>query len=55
MKVTALTRVKEREAKVAIDISGSWAREHIATVLALDILDLYPNHTFQPGATRCTM
>jgi tetratricopeptide (TPR) repeat protein len=51
VKVTALTRVKEREAKVAIDISGSWAREHIATVLALDILDLYPNHTFQPGAT----
>lgn len=51
VKVTALARVREREAKVAVDISGSWAREHIATVLALDILDLYPNHTFQPGAT----
>jgi tetratricopeptide (TPR) repeat protein len=50
VKVTALARVKEREARVAVDISGSWAREHIASALALDILDLYPNHTFQPGA-----
>ena len=51
VKVTALARVTQREPRVAVDISGSWAREHIATVLALDILDVYPNHTFQPGAT----
>jgi len=51
VKVTALRRVAEREPKVAIDISGSWARDHIADVLALDIMDVYPNHTFQPGAT----
>ena len=51
VEVTALSRVKEREPKVAVDISGSWAREHIATVLGLDILDVYPNHTFQPAAT----
>ncbi len=51
VEVTALSRVKEREPKVAVDISGSWAREHIAAVLALDILDVYPNHTFQPAAT----
>ena len=50
VKVTALRRVGEREPKVAIDISGSWARDHIADVLALDIMDVYPNHTFQPGA-----
>jgi tetratricopeptide (TPR) repeat protein len=50
VKVTALRRVAEREPKVAIDISGSWARDHIADVLALDIMDVYPNHTFQPGA-----
>jgi thioredoxin-like negative regulator of GroEL len=49
VKVTALSRVKERVPRVAVDISGSWAREHVAAVLALDILDLYPNHTFQPG------
>ncbi len=51
VKVTALARIASREPKVAIDISGSWAREHIASVLALDIMDVYPNHTFQPGAT----
>ena len=37
-------------AKVAIDISGSWARDHIIRALALDLLDVYPNHTFQPAA-----
>ena len=51
VKVTAFARIASREPKVAIDISGSWAREHIASVLALDIMDVYPNHTFQPGAT----
>jgi tetratricopeptide (TPR) repeat protein len=51
VRVTALRRVAERQPKVAIDISGSWARDHIADVLALDIMDVYPNHTFQPGAT----
>src|SRR5262249_53976254 len=51
VKVTALRRVADREPKVAIDISGSWARDHIADVLALDIMDVYPNHTLQPGAT----
>ena len=51
VKVTALARITNREPKVAVDISGSWAREHIVTVLALDIMDVYPNHTFQPGAT----
>ena len=51
VEVTALSRVRDREPKVAVDISGSWAREHIAAVLALDILDVYPNHTFQPAAT----
>ncbi len=50
VKVTVLRRVAEREPKVAIDISGSWARDHITDVLALDIMDVYPNHTFQPGA-----
>ena len=50
VKVTALSRVTNREPKVAVDISGSWAREHIVAVLALDIMDVYPNHTFQPGA-----
>jgi tetratricopeptide (TPR) repeat protein len=51
VKVTALRRVEMRQPEVAVDISGSWAREYILQALALGILDLYPNHTFQPGAT----
>ncbi len=50
VKVPQLSRLQAREPKVAIDISGSWAREHIVSVLALDIMDVYPNHSFQPGA-----
>ena len=50
MKVPRSRKVAAREPKVAIDISGSWARDHIIRVLALDIMDVYPNHTFQPGA-----
>ena len=50
VKLPQLARLPNREPKVAIDISGSWAREHIVSVLALDIMDVYPNHSFQPGA-----
>jgi hypothetical protein len=38
------------EPEVAVDISGSWAREHIIKVLTYRVMDVYPNHTFQPGA-----
>jgi hypothetical protein len=50
VKVPQLEKATAREPKVAIDISGSWAREHIVSILALDIMDVYPNHSFQPGA-----
>lgn len=49
-RVKALRRAGAGEPRVAVDISGSWARESIANALALDVLDVYPNHTFQPGA-----
>jgi tetratricopeptide (TPR) repeat protein len=51
VKITALRRVDAGEPRVAVDIGGSWAREHIATVLAAGVMDAYPNHTFQPAAT----
>jgi tetratricopeptide (TPR) repeat protein len=51
VKVTALARVPGGEPEVAVDVSGSWARAHILKTLSLDILTVYPNHTFQPGAT----
>jgi tetratricopeptide (TPR) repeat protein len=50
VKVTALGRLEADGPDVAVDISGSWAREHILRVLALDIMEVYPNHTFQPAA-----
>ncbi len=50
VKVTALRRLEAGEPDVAVDISGSWAREYILQALALGTLDLYPNHTFQAGA-----
>jgi tetratricopeptide (TPR) repeat protein len=50
VKVPQLAKVAAREPRVAIDISGSWAREHIVALLSLDILEVYPNHSFQPGA-----
>jgi tetratricopeptide (TPR) repeat protein len=51
VKVTALARVAGGEPRVAVDISGSWARAHIIKALALDLMSVYPNHTFQPAAT----
>ena len=49
-KVTMLSRQPPGPAKVALDISGSWARDQIIRALALDVLDVYSNHTFQPAA-----
>jgi tetratricopeptide (TPR) repeat protein len=51
VKVTALGRLPLSEPRLAVDISSSWAREHIATIVRLGIMDVYPNHTFQPRAT----
>jgi tetratricopeptide (TPR) repeat protein len=51
VRVTALGRAKPGDPEVAVDIAGSWARDHILKALSFDILPVYPNHTFQPGAT----
>lgn len=51
VKVRRLAQAPLGPGKVAIDISGSWAQDHIIRALALDIVTVYPNHTFQPGAT----
>jgi tetratricopeptide (TPR) repeat protein len=50
VRVQRLQRLGPGEPSVALDISSSWAREQVARVLALGIMDVYPNHTFQPGA-----
>ena len=51
VKVSALSRVPPGDPEVAVDISGSWARDHILKALSFDIMEVYPNHTFQPAAT----
>jgi tetratricopeptide (TPR) repeat protein len=51
VKVRKLAQAPLGAGRVAIDISGSWARDHIIRALALDLVTVYPNHTFQPGAT----
>jgi len=50
VRVPALRGRGTEDARVVVDISGSWAREYIAAVVALGIMDPYPNHTFQPAA-----
>lgn len=51
VKLGVLQRLPAGQPGVAVDISGSWAREHVLRVLSLGVMDVYPNHTFQPGAT----
>jgi tetratricopeptide (TPR) repeat protein len=51
VRVGALRRAGAGEPRVAVDLGGCWAREYVTRVLALGIMEPYPNHTFQPGAT----
>jgi tetratricopeptide (TPR) repeat protein len=51
VKVTALQRLPPSEPRLAVDISGSWARESIATIVGLGLMEVYPNHTFKPRAS----
>lgn len=51
VKVTALSRLPTSEPRLAVDISGSWARGSIATVVGLGLMEVYPNHTFKPRET----
>jgi Tfp pilus assembly protein PilF len=37
-----------KEPPIIIDISTSWASEYILNLTSMDILDIYPNHTFKP-------
>lgn len=50
VRVRALGRAGAGEPRVAVDIGTSWAREYVARALALGIMEVYPNHTFQPEA-----
>jgi tetratricopeptide (TPR) repeat protein len=49
-KVPQLEALAAGEPPLAVDVSGSWARPFILRALALRLMDVYPNHTFQPAA-----
>ncbi|MFW6123722.1 MAG: S-layer homology domain-containing protein [Acidobacteriota bacterium] len=38
----------KKEPPIIIDISTSWASEYILKMTSMDILEIYPNHTFKP-------
>lgn len=64
-EIAALLAVKFREVldevstkpPIIIDIATSWAQRFILQMTALGVLDIYPNHTFQPkkAITRAEM
>lgn len=51
VKVTALGQLPDLESRVLTDTDASWAAPYIQRVANLEILSVYPNHTFQPHAT----
>lgn len=45
-----IARSRQRSAVVATDVRGHWAATWIMSVTRAGIMDVYPNHTFQPRA-----
>jgi tetratricopeptide (TPR) repeat protein len=47
---SVVENAEKRVPFIATDVADSWAREFIRQVVATEILDVFPNHTFQPQA-----
>jgi len=45
-----ITANRNRSSVVATDIRGHWASTWIVSVTRAGLMDVFPNHTFQPGA-----
>jgi tetratricopeptide (TPR) repeat protein len=45
-----VSAAKPRQAVVATDVRGHWASRWIVEVIRAGVMDVFPNHTFQPGA-----
>ena len=45
-----LSAAKSRPAELATDVRGHWAARWIVEVLRAGVMDVFPNHTFQPAA-----
>jgi hypothetical protein len=51
IRLEALIRAApKRVTGVATDVPGHWAAEWILPVTQAGVMDVFPNHTFQPGA-----
>ncbi len=48
-KVEALRKKPAARSEVASDLSRTWARPQVLRALELGLMDVYPNHTFQPS------
>lgn len=48
---TVLKRAPRATPSVITDIRGNWAQPWILAVTRAGLMEVYPNHTFQPGAT----
>ena len=46
----ALAAAAPRQAAVATDVRGHWAARWIVEVVGAGVMDVFPNHTFQPKA-----
>ncbi len=46
----AFDHTASRSSVIATDISDSWAAEYIRRAVGVGVLEVYPNHTFQPKA-----
>ena len=47
---SVITANRNRSSVVATDIRGHWASTWIVSVTRAGLMDVFPNHTFQPGA-----
>ena len=48
-KVETLKKRPAAKGEVASDLSRTWARPQVLRALELGLMDVYPNHTFQPS------
>jgi tetratricopeptide (TPR) repeat protein len=48
--LSVVSASRSRASEVATDVRGHWAAAWIMNVTRAGLMELYPNHTFQPGA-----
>jgi tetratricopeptide (TPR) repeat protein len=49
LRVSALRTLRGAPPEVASDLGRTWAREYALRAIELDLLEVHPNHTFQPN------